>query len=330
MPPPRINILERLPHYLVVNKPPQCYSQPPDTSPANRKLALEGINPDDTVLSHLRHSYADLFDSAKNPALLNPPFCAPKVVHRLDYPVSGAMVLATSTQAAAHFSKNLKLGGDKGWLLQKYYAALVLGAPKRNTFLQKAVTWTPDIVVPQDTAPQNQQQPLTIATGIISKPIDGKPAFTRFWIPPQPPVALPYTLVLFSPLTGKKHQIRRHAAQVLRTPILGDSLYTAELDDALARAQAKKVQQLTHRRRLKLPADPARPFADAAAPYPVNGIALHSYMVHLQMGLRKSSVKAPFFGNTEAWEPFLEHDGSRLLPEYIYKYCEAEKMSHAP
>ncbi|VVT48458.1 uncharacterized protein SAPINGB_P001789 [Magnusiomyces paraingens] len=300
--PPRISILKQLPHYLVINKPPACYSQPPDTSPANKQLELHGISPNDTVLAHLRHDNRALFDESK----LTPPFCPPKLVHRLDYPVSGAMVLATSTQAAAHFAKNLKHGGSKGWVLQKYYAALVLGSPKTSSsFLQKTITWTPDIITPEGT---------TIKTGIIAKYIDGKSAFTRFWIPPQPKTSpsLPYSLVLFSPLTGRKHQIRKHAAEVLHTPILGDSIYIESID-----RKKSKLDSITKN-------TPLTPLADLSALYPVNGIALHSYMVHLETGLAKSSIQAPFFRNTEAWDPFLTKD--RLLPDSIYTSCVAEKI----
>lgn len=403
----RINILKQLPHYIVVNKPPLCFSQPPDTSDAGRiQLQRQGAIANDTVLAQLEHSYPLLFDANKNPQLSKPPFCTPKLVHRLDHPVSGAMVLATSTSAAAKFAKNLKLGGEKGWPLQKYYAALVLGAPDRNA--QNFVTWMPSIKLTEEDVKgknaiedvtekdgkqetlQNEnaiigkskipKKQLEIFTGTISKPIDGKPAYTQFWIPPQPqtlglapyslaskftldePVMLaPYTLVLFSPLTGRKHQIRKHAAEVLRSPILGDELY---IDDRVRmleymksgkyekdletygktyRSQTKQKQGFHDKGRNKnktgsfkrIDRDPefgivrsgkdglASETIDLMMRYPVNGIALHSYMVNVKSGLNETQVRAPFWRNSEAWNSFVTSEG--YLPEYLYEKCVADK-----
>lgn len=356
---PRINILERVPHYLVINKPPLCYSQPPDTSPANKQLHLLGINPNDTVINQLQHSYPDLFESSspKQVNILKPPFCSPKIIHRLDYPASGAMVLATSTQAAAHFSKNLKFGGSKGWIIQKYYAALVLGTPTSNRS-KKTLIWTPDIEINKVTndisnepssssssssLSSSSRSSNVIKTGIISKQIEGKPAFTRFWIPPQPQPNLPYTLVLFSPLTGRKHQIRKHAAEVLNTPVLGDTKYLEEMErrkmiTAASKLQNKKINNknnnnntTTHHNnnsnKINTDSQLQHPkLVDLAVKYPINGIALHSYMIQLQMGLKKSTIKAPFWRNTECWTPFLVND-NQYLPDYIYSSCISQNYN---
>lgn len=404
----RISILKQLPHFLVVNKPPLCFSQPPDTSDAGRiQLQRQGAIANDTVLSQLEHSYPLFFDTEKNPQLQKHPFCPPKLVHRLDHPVSGAMVLATSTSAAAKFAKNLKCGGDKGWPIQKYYAALVLGQPDKHT--QKFVEWTPPIKVTLEEfekkreteeiqngeandlnqnaqleshtdTPNSATKSFEILTGIISKPVDGKPAFTRFWIPPQPSLGLvpyplaskftldkpamlpPYTLVLFSPLTGRKHQIRKHAAEVLRSPIVGDEeyiqdrvqmleymksgKYDKDLENYLGkkhRLKSKTKHELLSKPNAKAGASYKRAFRDPEygivqsgkselAPttidflvkYPVNGIALHSYMVNIQNGLKETQVRAPFWRNSEAWNSFIDSQG--FLPEYLYEKCKADKM----
>lgn len=179
-----IDILYKCPHFLVINKPPLCYSQPPDTTKIN--------HPYSTVLSLLANSHHDLFTPKSSP------FCTPKLVHRLDYQVSGAMVLATSIQAARWFSRNLKYGGSNGSVIKKHYVALL------NDTCQKTIQGTIDLKVA------------------------GKQSQTQYKLFKDSAIAI------FNPLTGRKHQIRIHSAIGLKKPILGDSKYGGIQGNGLA------------------------------------------------------------------------------------------------
>ncbi|MEL7312527.1 MAG: RluA family pseudouridine synthase [Pseudomonadota bacterium] len=110
-------------------------------------------------------------------------------VHRLDRAASGLIVVAHSKRAAAHLS-----GQFRDRIVDKRYRATVEGIP--------------------DFA----NDPL-----IIDSPIDGKAAHTEVAIhsldPDQQTSVLNVTIK-----TGRKHQIRRHLAE-LGYPIVGDRLY---------------------------------------------------------------------------------------------------------
>lgn len=389
----RINLIKQLPHFIVANKPPLCFSQPPDTSnPGLEKLYRDGSAAGDTIISQLEHSYPQLFD--KKSELLRDPFCPPKIVQRLDYPVSGAMVLATSKLAAAQLSKSLKRGGNYGWPVEKYYAALVLGSP--NTRIESYVKWGKPISVSRSdfTKPricenmedfgtmstegpkwdmdvrgiERPEEKLEILTGLINKNVDGKPALTQFWIPPQPKLAVqpyplesketldnpatlpPYTLVIFAPITGRKHQIRIHASEVLRTPILGDEEYiedrvqmlnymkSGEYDRDMDK-HGRSLLRTKHASKRGVERDPETGIiltgksklspetVDYLLKYPVNGIALHSCMLRIKHGLKQTEARAPFFKNTEAWGSFIAEDD--LLPEYIYDKISVSKSNLA-
>lgn len=157
-----LDILYKSRHFLVINKPPLCYSQPQDyRTKVRNDLGEEGRK---TVVELLRATYPDLYDCVKAP------FCEPKIVHRLDYQVSGAMVLATSEHSVRMFNRGLQNPqSNKGYKLSKYYMAL-LNEPcdsiRQNE--HPAITWNND----------------KIPSGIIDFPVDNKPAQTKFQLYP--------------------------------------------------------------------------------------------------------------------------------------------------
>ena len=55
--------------------------------------------------------------------------------------------------------------------------------------------------------------------------LKGKRAVTRYRLLEAFPSG--FSLVSFSPLTGRRHQIRVHAAEMLQTPVVGDFKYAA-------------------------------------------------------------------------------------------------------
>ncbi|KAA8899917.1 hypothetical protein TRICI_006287 [Trichomonascus ciferrii] len=194
-----VDILHRTRHFLVINKPPLCYSQPQDyRTKVRNDFGKEGQK---TVLELVRTAYPDLYE-------VSPPFCEPKVVQRLDYQVSGAMVLATSEHAVRMFNRGLQNPkSSKGYKLTKHYMAL-LNAPYDTISHTNhpAVLWN------------NDKTP----SGVINFPIDNKPAQTKFRLYPS---CGQFTLAMFELITGRKHQLRVHSKNVLGSAIVGDQKF---------------------------------------------------------------------------------------------------------
>jgi len=114
---------------------------------------------------------------------------APEPIHRLDYPTSGALLIgktASSVQALNELFKNRTI--------EKTYIAVTIKAMQSE--------------------------------GIITTDIDGKVAKTTYNIINT--IASPkydfLNLVILKPHTGRKHQLRKHMAE-MGNPIFGDLLY---------------------------------------------------------------------------------------------------------
>lgn len=120
-------------------------------------------------------------------------------MHRLDKETSGLLVLARHRLAAARFSALLQEGQ-----VQKAYDALVA-------------------LPPQETQSELES---TRSSGVIRSPIHGLDACTRWFKnhDDEPPHENELWLRM-QPVTGRKHQLRIHCAQVLHAPIVGDSKY---------------------------------------------------------------------------------------------------------
>ena len=131
-------------------------------------------------------------------------------VHRLDKVTSGVMVFARD--AETHRALNIQFDGHEA---QKIYHAIVEGNLK----------WEEKIA----------RFPLRINVGHRHRTVvderNGKPSETRFRLLEQYPAA---AWLEASPMTGRTHQIRVHAA-ALGHPLLGDSLYGAKESDVIAR-----------------------------------------------------------------------------------------------
>ena len=110
-------------------------------------------------------------------------------VHRLDLPASGLMIVAHARSIAAHLARQFRERR-----VTKRYRALVQGDCREL------------------------ESPRTVST-----PIDGKSAISHVRCDAQASSAA-RSVVLVSIETGRKHQIRRHLAE-LGHPIVGDRLY---------------------------------------------------------------------------------------------------------
>ena len=150
-------------------------------------------------------------------------------VHRLDRPTSGVLLFALTKEVAqklnaafadkSHAVNDEKIAQDTTAELTKTYYALVRGhlaITEQNTLIDYALKEKLDKLgdknVSRDKAPQAAQTHYQVIKQ-ASLPI----VLGRF-------DSVRYSLVKLQPITGRRHQIRRHLAH-LRHPIIGDINY---------------------------------------------------------------------------------------------------------
>lgn len=125
----------------------------------------------------------------------------PQHCHRLDLFTGGLLVCAKTRKALSTLSEDFAIGG----VIRKTYSAIVKGEVKEG-----------DQMLDKPLRGQNS------ATMLLGR---GRTE-TR---------SVKYgtlTTLFLQPVTGRKHQIRRHLSEVVRTPILGDKRYGGrQLDD---------------------------------------------------------------------------------------------------
>lgn len=114
------------------------------------------------------------------------------LVHRLDKLVSGAIIVARDVGAAALMGEYFRSRS-----VSKLYWCLVSGVPKHKK-------------------------------GVIDADVDGKKAITRYRVVDF--VGTHYAWLELEPRTGRKHQLRVHCSELLGTPIVGDSRFSADSD----------------------------------------------------------------------------------------------------
>ncbi|MDL2296228.1 RluA family pseudouridine synthase [Lachnospiraceae bacterium OttesenSCG-928-E19] len=148
------------------------------------------------------------------------PYDKISLVHRLDRETSGILVVAKNHNAAQLLSEQFQ-----NKTANKEYLALLYGAisPKHGTI-----------------------DNYMIKGQIMDGPerVEGKPrtqrAITDYRLISELPGVLSW--VLFSPKTGRTHQLRMHSAFTLKAPIVGDALYGGDqrLDNTLDSLLATK------------------------------------------------------------------------------------------
>lgn len=132
------------------------------------------------------------------------------VVHRLDKPTSGVVVLAR--EAEAHRALSLCFERHQ---VEKVYHAIANGVP----------AWD------ERTARFPLRANVGHAHRTVVDPRGGKRSETRFRVLERYPA---HVLIEARPVTGRRHQVRAHAS-ALGHPLLGDVLYGAPKTDLLAR-----------------------------------------------------------------------------------------------
>ncbi|KAH1120351.1 hypothetical protein J1N35_003511 [Gossypium stocksii] len=149
---------------------------------------------------------------------------SPRLVHRLDQDCSGILVMGRTQMSAAILHSIFReetLGASKHdsdnekRVLQKRYWALVIGSPRRP----KGTISAPLRKVVVDDGKSDRITVFEHNDTILSS----QHAITEYRVIKTSTHG--FTWLELSPLTGRKHQLRVHCAEVLGTPIVGDYKY---------------------------------------------------------------------------------------------------------
>ncbi|XP_021892317.1 RNA pseudouridine synthase 4, mitochondrial isoform X2 [Carica papaya] len=146
----------------------------------------------------------------------------PRLVHRLDRDCSGLLVLGrTQTSAAVlhsifrekTFDASKEDSNKRKRILQRRYWALVIGSPRLSKGL---------ISAPLGKVVVNNGKSDRITVVDNAQVASSQHAITEYRVIKS---SSGYTWLELFPLTGRKHQLRVHCAEVLGTPIVGDYKY---------------------------------------------------------------------------------------------------------
>ena len=152
----------------------------------------------------------------------------PKLVHRLDKDTSGALLVARTARAAAHFARAFS-----GRTAKKVYWAIVVGVPDAHEG---------EIDAPLAKQPGTGGEKMHISED------HGLPARTRWRVIDRAGNRAAW--VELQPLTGRTHQLRAHMASIGH-PIVGDGKYGGP-DAFLTGGISRKLH--LHARRIRIDA----------------------------------------------------------------------------
>jgi tRNA pseudouridine32 synthase/23S rRNA pseudouridine746 synthase len=157
----------------------------------------------------------------------------PMPVHRLDRDTSGCLLLARNPKAHKKFQRAFE---EKK--VAKSYVAVLDGVPEQET-------GTVDIALGKTSTREEGWR-------MVADP-DGKPSLTHWR---RLDVRDGRAVILFTPETGRTHQIRVHAAEGIGFPISGDPVYGAGKGPMLLHALSIRVER------------DGKPAIEATAPLP--------------------------------------------------------------
>jgi 23S rRNA pseudouridine955/2504/2580 synthase len=167
----------------------------------------------------------------------------PRLVHRLDKDTSGVLVLARSAAAAAKLTAAFR---EKSTL--KVYWAVTVGVPKPR---QGKI----DLALGKVAGHAGER--------VAADAEEGKRAVTLYRVIENAAARAAY--VALSPVTGRTHQLRVHAAAALGTPILGDGKYGGAAAHMAGTPEPRALH--LHARALRIP-HPAGGVLEVSAPLP--------------------------------------------------------------
>ena len=144
----------------------------------------------------------------------------PQPVHRLDRDTSGCLLLARNPKAMKAFNRAFEEGK-----VAKSYVALLDGVPE-------AESGTVEMALAKVSSAEAGWRMVPDAAG--------KPAVTHWRVAS---VRDGRAVALFTPETGRTHQIRVHAAQGIGIPIAGDPVYGAGKGPMLLHALSLRLER---------------------------------------------------------------------------------------
>ncbi|MBQ7413670.1 MAG: RluA family pseudouridine synthase [Alphaproteobacteria bacterium] len=178
----------------------------------------------------------------------------PHLVHRLDKDTSGVLVLGRTANAAAKLSESFKTREA-----HKIYWAVVVGKPK--------------LLSGKIDAPLSK---MSGAGGGEQMKIDfesGQRAQTLYRVIDS--LGHKASWLELSPLTGRTHQLRVHAAEALNTPIIGDGKYGGDRSFAVGIEHNHKLH--LHARAIRLP-HPNKGILEVTADLPQHMLDTFSFL----------------------------------------------------
>jgi tRNA pseudouridine65 synthase len=156
-------------------------------------------------------------------------------LHRLDKATSGVLLFARSAEAARQWGPAFENG-----LVRKRYLALVRGWPAETGAIDQPLARDPEL--PSEGQPRLEASTRYQRLACFEWPfsVEGRHATSR------------YALMAVEPLTGRRHQIRRHFKHIAH-PLVGDTTHGKGAHNR-AVAQWLGVSRLwLHAERLELP-----------------------------------------------------------------------------
>ena len=132
-------------------------------------------------------------------------------IHRLDRPTSGVLLFAFTEESARFLSEQMM-----NHTAEKEYLAIVRGyVEAENVKIDHALSFIKDKIADKDSGEKEDQEAISYYSGIYKVELNlstGKYPTSR------------YSLVRLKPITGRKHQLRRHMNHISH-PIIGDTTY---------------------------------------------------------------------------------------------------------
>ncbi|MDP2894048.1 MAG: tRNA pseudouridine(65) synthase TruC [Sulfurimonas sp.] len=159
-------------------------------------------------------------------------------VHRLDKPTSGVLLFALDKESASLLGEQFMSRESK-----KSYIAIVRGYIEERGIIEHALTVKLDKIADKDSSvPIEAQEATTEYERLATVELDfavGKYDKTR------------YSLVKLYPMTGRKHQLRRHMKHISHH-ILGDTKYGRGEHNIFIREQFDCHRMLLHASELQI------------------------------------------------------------------------------